>query len=394
MGYDCHFTDKGVTTITREDSSIAFMGRLKGKLYLVDFNKSKAMLETCLVEKSSMGWLWHRRLAHVGMRNLTKLLKEEHILRLTNVEFEKDRICKACQTRKQVGVPHPPKSIVTTTSPLELIHMDLFGPVAYVSIGGNKYGLVIVNDYSRFTWVFFVYDKSEVQGKVKTFIRRAQREFGLPIKKVRSDNGTKFRNTNVEEFLNEEGINHEFLAPYTPQQNRVVERKNHTLIDMARTMLDEYKTPDNYWAEAVNTACRAINYLYLHKYYKKTSYELLTGNKPKVSYFRVFGCKCFIPNKKPWSSKFAPKIDEGFLLGYGPNEHAYRGFNLSTRRTEITVDMMFDESNSSQVEQVDLDVVGKEEPPCEAIKHMATSDVRLVEATEEEDPPLQASTPL
>jgi transposase InsO family protein len=258
------------------------------------------------------------------MRNLAKLLKEKHILGLTNVQFEKERICKACQARKQVGVPHPPKSIVTTTSPLELIHMDLFGLVAYVSIGGNKYDLVIVDDYSRFTWAFFVYDKSEVQGKVKTFIRRAQREFSLPIKKVQSDNGSEFHNTNDEEFLNEEGIKHEFLAPYTPQQNGVVERKNRTLIDMARTMLDEYKTQDNYWAEAINTACHAINRLYLHKYYKKTSYELLTGNKPKVSYFRVFGCKCFILNKKPRSSKFAPKIDEGFFLGYGPNKHAYR----------------------------------------------------------------------
>ena len=272
--------------------------------------------------------------------------------------------------------------------------MDLFGPVVYVSIGGNKYGLVIIDDYSRFTWVFFMYDKSEVQEKVKTFIRRAQREFRLPIKKVWSDNATEFRNTNVEEFLDEEGIKHEFSAPYTPQQNGVVERKNRTLIDMARIMLDEYKTSDNYWAKAINTACHAINCLYLHKYYKKTSYELLTGNKPKVSYFRVFGCKCFILNKKPQSSKFVPMIDEGFLLGYGLNEHTYRVFNLSTRRTEITVDVMFDESNGSQVEQVDLDVVGKEEPPCEAIKQMGTGDVRPVEATQEEDPPLQASTPL
>jgi hypothetical protein len=132
---------------------------LKDKLYLVDFSKSKTKIETYLVAKSSMGWLWHRRLAHVGMRNLTKLLKENHILRLTNVQFEKDRICSACQARKQVGVPHPPKSIMTTTQPLELIHMDLFGPVAYLSFGGNKYGLVIIDDYSCFTWVFFVYDK-------------------------------------------------------------------------------------------------------------------------------------------------------------------------------------------------------------------------------------------
>jgi hypothetical protein len=126
------------------------------------------------------------------MRNLAKLLKDEYILGLTNVHFEKDRICKACQTGKQVGEPHPPNSILTSSSPLELIHMDLFGPVAYISIGGNKYGLVIVDYYSHFMWVFFVFDKSEVQGKVKTLIRRAQREFELPIKKVRNDNGSKF----------------------------------------------------------------------------------------------------------------------------------------------------------------------------------------------------------
>jgi transposase InsO family protein len=174
---------------------------------------------------------------------------------------------------------------VTTTRSLELLHMDLFGPVAYISIGGNKYGLVIVDDYSRFTWVFFLSDKGETKEIIKKFIRRSQNEFEVKIKKVRSDNGSEFKNTGVEEYLDEEGIKHEFSVPYTPQQNGVVERKNRTLIEMARTMLDEYKTPDNFWAEAVNTACHAINRLYLHKIYNKTSYELLTGNKPKVNYF-------------------------------------------------------------------------------------------------------------
>jgi transposase InsO family protein len=202
-----------------------------------------------------------------------------------------------------------------------------------------------------------LFDKCQVRDKVKTFVRRAQKEFGLPIKKVRSDNGIKFKNTQVEEFLDEEGIRHEFSTSYTPQQNGVVERKNHTLIDMARTMLDEYKMPDIFWCEAVNTACHAINRLYLHKKLKKTSYELLTGNKPKVSYFRVFRCKRFILNKKPKTSKFAPKVDEGFILGYVSNEHAYRVFNKTSGRVEIAVDVKFDETNGSQVEQVDLSVV-------------------------------------
>jgi transposase InsO family protein len=173
---------------------------------------------------------------------------------------------------------------VSTTRPLELLHMDLFGPNAYIRNGGNKYNFVIVDDYSCFTWVFFLKDKSETQVIFKTFARRAQNEFEVKIKKVRSDNRTEFRNTNIEEFL-EEGIKHEFLVLYTPQQNGVVERKNQTLIKAARAMLDEYKTPYTYWAEVVNTACHAINRLYLHKIMKKTAYELLTSNKPKVHYF-------------------------------------------------------------------------------------------------------------
>jgi transposase InsO family protein len=120
---------------------------------------------------------------------------------------------------------------------------------------------------------------------LRKFLRSAQIEFDAKLKKIRSDNGTEFKNTQVEDFLDEEGIKHECLAHYTPQQNGVDERKNRTLIEMARTMLDEYKTSDRFWMEAINTACHAINRLYLHKLLKKTSYELLTGNKPIVSYF-------------------------------------------------------------------------------------------------------------
>jgi transposase InsO family protein len=110
--------------------------------------------------------------------------------------------------------------------------MDLFGPIAYISIGGNKYGLVIVDDYSHFTWVFFLQDKSKTQEVLKKFLRRAQNKFDAKVKKIRSGNCTEFKNTQVEYFINEEGIKHEFLAPYTPQQNGVAERKNRTLIEM------------------------------------------------------------------------------------------------------------------------------------------------------------------
>jgi transposase InsO family protein len=218
------------------------------------------------------------------MKNLHKLLKGEHILGLTNVHFEKDRVCSSCQAGKQVGTHHPHKKIMITDRPLELLHMDLFSPIAYISIDGSKYCLVIVDDYSRFTWVFFLQEKSQTQETLKGFLRRTQNEFGLRIKKIRSNNGMKFKNSQIEGFLEEEGIKHEFSSPYTPQQNGVVYRKNRTLLDKARTMLDEYKTPDRFWAEAINTACYSINRLYLHRILKKTSYKLLTGKKPNVSY--------------------------------------------------------------------------------------------------------------
>jgi hypothetical protein len=231
---------------------------------------------------------------------------------------------------------------MTTSRPLELLHMDLF--------------------------------------------KRAQNEFELEVKKIRSDNGSEFKNLQVEEFLEEEGIKHEFSAPYTPQQNDVVERKNRTLIDMTRTMLEEFKTPERFWLEAVNTACHAINRLYLYRLLKKTSYELLTGNKPNVSYFRVFGSKCYILVNKGRHSKFAPKAVEGSLLGYDSNTKVYRVFNKSSGLVEVSSDVVFDETNGSPREQIDLDDIDEDEVSTAAMRTMAIGDVRPQELQEQDQP--------
>jgi hypothetical protein len=221
----------------------------------------------------------------------------------------------------------------------------------------------------------------------------------IKVKKIRSDNGTEFKNSQIEGFLEEEGIKHEFSSPYTPQKNGVVERKNRTLLDMARTMLDEYKTQDRFWVDAINTAWYSINRLYLHWILKKTSYELLTGKKPNVSYFGVFGSKCFILIKRSRKSKFAPKAVEDFLLGYDSNTRAYRVFNKSTRLVEVSCDIVFDETNGSQVDQVDLDELDDEEAPCVALRNMSIGDVcpkESEEPTQAQDQPSssnQASPP-
>jgi hypothetical protein len=230
-------------------------------------------------------------------------------------------------------------------------------------------------------------------------LRQTQNEFGLRIKKIRSNNGTEFKNSQVEGFLEEKGIKHEFSSPYTPQQNGVVERKNRTLLDMARTMLDEYKTPDQFWAEAINTAYYSINRIYLHRILKKTSYELLTGKSPMFHIFRVFGSKCFILVKRGRKSKFAPKAIDGFLLGYDSNTRAYRVFNKSTGLVEVSCEIVFDETNGSQVEQVDLDELDDEEAQCVALRNMSIGDVcpkESEEPTHAQDLPsssMQASPP-
>jgi hypothetical protein len=206
------------------------------------------------------------------------------------------------------------------------------------------------------------------------------------VKKIRSDNGSEFKNPRVLEYLEEEGIKHEFSTPYTPQQNGVVERKNRTLIDIASTMLGEYKIPEQFWSEAVNIACHAINRLNLHLLLKKTSYKLLTSNKPNISYFRVFGSKCYILVKRGRHSKFAPKVVEGFLLGYDSNTKAYRVFNKSLGLVEVTSDVVFDETNGSPREQVDLNDIDEDEVPIAAIRTMSIGDVQPQEQQEQDQP--------
>jgi hypothetical protein len=135
MGYNCLFTNIDVSVFRRSDGSLAFKGVLDDKLYLVDFSKENVDLDACLTAKTNMGWLWHCLLAHVGMKNLHKLLKREHVLRLTDVCFEKDRPCAACQAGKQVGTNHPGKNVMTASRPLELLHMDLLGLLLILASG-------------------------------------------------------------------------------------------------------------------------------------------------------------------------------------------------------------------------------------------------------------------
>jgi hypothetical protein len=193
----------------------------------------------------------------------------------------------------------------------------------------------------------------------KSFAILAQNQFEFDIKEVRNDNGWEFKNARIDAYCDDKGIKHEFSSKHTPKQNGIVEKKNNTLIDMARSMLVEYNVSDSYWAEAINTACHSSNRLYCHKLLKKkTPYELLIGRKSNISYFGVFGCKCYILRKGSRLSKFEKKCVEGFLLGYSSNSKYYSVFNKTHGIIEEAYDVEFDETNGSHDENDNLDDFG------------------------------------
>ncbi|KAK1609227.1 hypothetical protein QYE76_032900 [Lolium multiflorum] len=378
MGFAVFIDNDIVVLLWSKTLKVAFVGYREHNLYVVNFSGTTTSSAMCLFEKADVGWLWHRRLAHVNMRTLQSLHKGNHIVGLMeNVSFAKDRVCRACVEGKMHDSPHPSKTIISSKRILELLHVDLFGPVTHASLGAKKHCLVIVDDYSRYTWVYFLKTKDETQQIFIDFATEVQRQHNLLIMAIRSDNGSEFKNYTLNDFLSDEGIRHQYSASYTPQQNGVAERENRTLMDMARSMMAEYKSRYNFWAEAISTACHSSNRLYLRKGLNKTPYEILTGNKPNISYFKVFGCKCFYKIKGVHLSKFAPKALEGIFVGYGAESHTYRIFDIASGIIIESCSVRFEENDGSQVGQVD--VCAGDEIPQDAIVRMGVGFFRPIE---------------
>jgi len=234
--------------------------------------------------------------------------------------------------------------------------MDLFGPSRTMSFGGNYYALVIVDDYSRFTRTLFLTHKRDVFHAFKKLAKIIQNKKNIKIASIRSDHGGEFENKDFESFCNENGIEHNFSAPRTPQQNGVVERKNRSLEEIERTLLNDTVLPKYFWAGAVNTACYIMNRSLIRPILKKTAYELYNGRKPNISHLHVFGCKCFVLNNiKDNLGKFDAKSEEGIFLGYSLNSKAFRIYNKRTIIIEESIHVSFDETNQIMPRKDTLD---------------------------------------
>ncbi|GJS52207.1 putative ribonuclease H-like domain-containing protein [Tanacetum coccineum] len=297
----------------------------------------------CLIAKATTDESnkWHRRLGHVNFKNLNKLVKGNLVRGLPSKIFQNDHTCVACQKGKQHKASCKAKAVSSISQTLQLLHMDLFGPTSVRSLNHKTYCLVITDDFSRFSWVFFLRTKDETSAILKDFIRQIENQLNQKVKTIRSDNGTEFKNKDVIEFCGSKGIKREYSNARTPQQNGVAERKNRTLIEAARTMLADSFLPNTFWAEAVSTACYVLNRVLVTKPHNKTPYELLTGKIPIISYIRPFGCHVTILNTIDHLGKFARKLDEGFLVGYSLQSKAFRVYNLETKRVEENLHITF-----------------------------------------------------
>ncbi|GJR22011.1 putative ribonuclease H-like domain-containing protein [Tanacetum coccineum] len=212
---------------------------------------------------------------------------------------------------------------------------------------GKMYCLVITDDYSRFSWVFFLAKKDETSSILKIFITGIENQINHKVKVIRCDNGTEFKNFEMNQFCGIKGIKREFSNARTSQQNRVTERKNRTLIEAARIMLADSLLPIPFWAKAVNTVCYVQNRVLVTKPHNKTPYELLLGRPPSVSFMRPFGCPVTILNTLDHLGKFDGKFDEGFLVGYSINRKAFRVYDSRTRKVEENLHVNFLENKPS-----------------------------------------------
>ncbi|GKB96155.1 retrovirus-related pol polyprotein from transposon TNT 1-94 [Tanacetum coccineum] len=264
-------------------------GSRGNNLYTLSLGDMMTSSPICLLSKASKtkSWLWHRRLSHLNFGAINHLARHGLVRGLPKLKFEKDHLCSACAMGKSKKKPHKPKSEDTNQEKLYLLHMDLCGPMRVASINGKKYILVIVDDFSRFTWVKFLRSKDEAPDFIIKFLKMIQVRLKVPVRHIRTDNGTEF-------------------------QSGVVKRRNRTLIEAARAMLIYAKAPLFLWAEAVATACYTQNRSIVNLRHGKTPYELLHDKPPDLSFFHLFGALCYPTNDSDNLGKLQPKADIDF----------------------------------------------------------------------------------
>jgi len=292
-------------------------------------------------------WKWHYRFGHLNMASLRKMANENIVYGLKSINKSidlKGDICETCAKSKLSVKPFPKAAENRENEVLSLIHTDICGPMNKQSAGGARYFATFIDDYSRYTFVYFLKTRDQILNAFKDFVVFAERQCGKKIKAVRSDNGREYVSRDFENFMSENGIKRQLTVPYTPQQNGVAERANRTLVEMARSMLVHSGTNESLWGEAVRTAAYLRNRSETKALNCKTPYEVWTGKKPIVSHLRIFGSKAIALNKAH-KMKFRAKGTEYVMIGYSMTAKAYRLYCPESKKVIESRDVVFLEND-------------------------------------------------
>nr|GEV85482.1 hypothetical protein [Tanacetum cinerariifolium] len=286
-------------------------GKRTTNLYTINLHEMSSASLICLMARASStkSWLWHQRLSHLNFDTINDLAKNDLVSGLPKFKYHKEHLCPSCEQGKSKRASHPPKPVPNFRQRLPLLHMDLCGPMRIASINEKWYILVIMDDYSRYTWVHFLRSKDEAPEVIKTFLKRISILLQSLVIIIRTDNGIEFKNQILKEYFDGVGISHQVSSVRTPQQN-IVERRNRTLVKAARTI-----------------------------------------RKPDISFLHVFGALCYPKNDREDIGKLSAKGDIGFFIGYSADSCAFRVYNRRTKRIMETMNVSFEELSAMDFEQ-------------------------------------------
>lgn len=340
-GYSLHFGGDKCTIYDKADKRrIIAEVKMKDRNFPIQWSYATAMK----VQRDD-SWLWHKRFGHFNYRGLKMLHQKNMIRDMPKIE-DIGEVCEGCQLGKQKRLPFPSKDTWRAKRPLELVHTDVCGPMRTPTPSNNRYFILFIDDYSRMTWVYFLRERSEVFNIFKKFKNMVEKQSGHHIKVLRSDRGAEYTSREFNKFCEDEGVSRQLTVGYASEQNGVSERKNRTMMEMARSMLGDKGIPKTFWAEAVHTAVYLLNRCPTVAVQDKTPIEVWSGKKPSAKHLKVFGSICYIHIPQQKRSKLDDKSEKGIFFGYSTQSKGYRIYNIKTKKLIISRDVEFDEAAS------------------------------------------------
>ncbi|CAK1597413.1 unnamed protein product [Parnassius mnemosyne] len=336
-GFEVRFR-KSDAIVIDEENKIHMRADRIGNLYHVRLCQSS--VSNVEAVKKSID-LWHERLGHLNECDLKIMTKKNLVHGLNIKDNEKLSECEICMSEKQTCKPFPKGINNRTSELLEIVHTDVCGPMRHQSFAGKRYFVTFIDDKSRWCEVYFIRNKSDVFNIFKNYKAEVENFTGKKIKCLQSDNGCEYVNNEFNNFLKTNGITRRLSVPHTPQQNGVAERKNRTLIEMARCMMRQVGCPPSFWAEAVNTANYIRNRCPTRAINGEIPFTIWKGNKPTVIYMQVFGSKVYYKEKGKQRGKFDSVSEVGIFMGYDTQSKAYRIHNPRNKKIILSRNVKF-----------------------------------------------------